>query len=306
MKYNRIVIGLLSLAAVSCSIDEIANPEKEGLTIRTPDVVYASIEDLSNDVDTKVFADDQLRVLWNEDDRITLFNKYTYGYEYYFKGDDGDSGGAFGKVPNADVVSGNTLASVFAVYPHQEKTKINNDGIITFTLPAEQTYAPNSFGRGANTMVSKTDDVQLKFKNVGGYLSFRLYGEGISVSSITLKGNNGEFLAGRCTIDMSGGLPETVMDSGKATEKITLVCNPPVELGTSDTDYIEFWMVVPPTTFSEGVTFTVKTSDGGVFEKSSTASFTLGRNKKMQVPVMEVIPNYDNAFVPFEDANFKA
>ena len=188
---------------VSCSIEEIMFPESDQRIIHSPDVVYATIINQPGDLNTKVFADSQLRVLWNEDDRITLFNKYSYGFEYYFKGDDGDTGGAFGKVPNDDVVTGNALDKVYAVYPHQGNTKVNNDGIITFYLPAEQIYAPNSFGRNANTMVSHTDDVQLKFKNVGGYIAFNLYGNDVSVTSITLKGNNHELLAGKCSINMS-------------------------------------------------------------------------------------------------------
>ena len=292
---------LLSALTVSCSLEEIAYSDFDKYDGAT---FYATINE-QPDADTKVYADDQLRVLWNADDRITIFNKYTYGYEYYFKGEDGDTAGAFGKVPNDDFVSGNTLDMVYAVYPHSNETKINNDGIITLTLPAEQTYKDSSFGIGANTMVSKTTDNQLRFKNVGVYLSLKFFAEGVSISSITLKGNNGELLAGKCTIDMSSGLPILTMDDGKATDTITLVCDPAVELGNSSSEAIAFWFVLPPVTFSNGITVTVTTSDGGVFEKSTSNKLEIGRSAITKLGALEVVPNYDNVFVEFEDDNFK-
>ena len=89
---------------------------------------------------------------------------------------------------------------------------------------------PYSSSMAANTMVSSTDDNKLKFKNVGGYLSFKFYGKDVSVSSITLKTNNGELIAGDCTVDMSGGLPESSLLADRATDAVTLTCDPPIVL----------------------------------------------------------------------------
>ena len=61
-------------------------------------VFYATIEGSADSTATKVFADDQLRVLWNADDRITIFEKYTLGEEYRFEGKDGDNAGSFSPV----------------------------------------------------------------------------------------------------------------------------------------------------------------------------------------------------------------
>ena len=86
------------------------------------------------------------------------------------------------------------------------------------------------------------------------------------------------------------GEPVTTMNSNSATGEVTLTCPIPVELSSSSSNPTAFWVVIPPTTFNEGITFTVHTSSGGVFERSSSASFTLGRNIIMEVPAMEVIP----------------
>ena len=290
MKRYRLLLGLLSVIVAACSVEETDNPEKDNLRGQLDVKYYAVSSEQTGEIDTKTFADSQLRVLWNEDDRITIFDKKTLNEEFCFDGEDGDNAGGFYPASSSgeEYVSYSDLTYACAVYPYQKSTKISYDGIVTFTLPEEQIYAPNSFGRGANTMIAKTETNQLKFMNVGGYLSFKFYGQGVSVTSIDLKGNNGEPLAGKCTISLASGEPEVTMASSNTSDKITLTCNTPIELSSSSTTPTEFWIVVPPTTFSQGITFTVHTSDGGVFKKSSSAGFTLGRNKKMQVPAMEI------------------
>lgn len=283
------VVALLFLM-VSCTnvLDNGYSPQmRPG---HTP-VFYASIEG-GDDAQTKVFADELMRVLWNADDRVTIFDKYTYGYEFYFDGEDGDNAGIFKQVPNSDFVSGNPLDHIYALYPHKTTTKISNDGEITTTLPDEQTYKAKSFGIGANTMLSVSEDSKLLFRNVGGYLSFKFYGNGVSVNSITLKGNNGEKLAGKAKITMSvNGTPTTVMQND-ATETITLTCTTPVALEASASDYTEFWFVVPPTTFTQGFTVTVTDSQGGVFTKTTSANIEIKRNKLARMAAMEVIPTH--------------
>ncbi|MBR4227482.1 MAG: hypothetical protein IKR72_00040 [Bacteroidales bacterium] len=304
MRYNHFILGLLSLLAASCSYSEITQPEEGFLNMSSNEVFYATIDE-QPDADTKVYADDQLRVLWNEDDRITIFSKFTYNQEYRFLGEDGDNAGAFRKVPNDDYVTGNDLPKSYAIYPYLESTKISNDGMITFTLPSEQIYHPDSFGIGANTMVSASETNELRFKNVGGYLSLKFYGEGVSISSITLKGNNGELLAGKCSIDMSSGLPVLSLDDSKATDAITLVCDPAVDLGNSSSEAIAFWFVLPPVTFTKGITVTVNTKDGGVFEKSTSNKLEIGRSAITKLGALEVVPRYIGN-IDFADENFKA
>lgn len=287
MSVKRLFLWMLPTLAVSCT--QAPATQNERLGPQPDDIVYATIEN-PHAPSTKVYADGQLRVLWNAGDRICYFPRYSFGYEYRFLGEDGDNAGAFQRVPVEDPVTGADLDGVYAVYPYSSGTRISYDGVITCHLPSVQRYLADSFGPGANTMVSKTDDSELHFKNAGGYLSFKLYGGGISVSSLSLQGNSGERLAGKCTIDMSTGIPAETMDPDESTESVTLECNPPVVLdGTSDA-YVEFWFVLPPVTFSNGFTLTVNTEDGRVFEKSTSGSFTIERNKIRRMAPLEVIP----------------
>ena len=177
MKNRAFGIGLLSLLAVSCSLNEIS-PLGNDLSVSGGEF-YVTIDEQPV-ADTKVYADENLKVLWNEDDRMSIFNKNTFNQEFRFTGDDGDNAGAIVRVDDT-AGSGDPLGHIYAVYPYVESTAIDGSGTLSFTLPAEQSYHEKSFGIGANTMVSVTDDIKLRFKNVGGYLSLKFYGEGVSV-----------------------------------------------------------------------------------------------------------------------------
>ena len=240
MRFRIAFLGLLSFIAASCTIEEIFTPKDDYADSAVE--FYATIDEQPYS-GTKVYADDQLRVLWNEDDRMSIFNKNTFNQEYRFLGDDGDNAGAIVRVDDT-AGSGDPLEHIYAVYPYVESTAIDASGTLSFTLPSEQSYHEKSFGIGANTMVSVTDDIKLRFKNVGGYLSLKFYGEGVSVSSIVLKGNNGELLSGPCSIVTSSGIPTVTMSSG-ASDQVTLVCNPPVELGSTSSDAVQFIFVLP-------------------------------------------------------------
>ena len=297
MKYFRYSLLLLLTLVFSCSVEESTPPDSF-----EDDVFYATVEHPSS-IETKVYADENLSILWNEDDRISIFNRSTANQEYCFTGSTGENAGTFSRVASNSSPSGSSLSKVYAVYPYQEGTSIDNNGTISFNLPSEQIYHENSFGIGANTMVSASEDNYLRFKNIGGYLVFKLYGEDVSVSSISLKGNKHEKIAGGCTIGWSNGIPVTTM-SANATEEITLTCDDPVALGSTSTDYVEFWLVVPPVTFTEGFTITVSTSDGGVFEKSTSKEISIDRSTIQRMAPIEVSPLYD--VIVFADRNFKA
>ena len=270
-------------------------------TSGTSQVFQAQIENLGDTL-TKVYADSQMRVLWNADDRISVFNKRAYNQEYKFMGENGDNAGNFEAV--GTIGEGNGLPSIYAVYPYAFEMSIDGNGLISLFLPAEQTYLANSFGKGANTMVSVTEDNMLRFKNAGGYLSFKFYGEGVSVKSITLMGNNHEKLAGKAAITMSAGDTPTVVMQNDATESITLVCDEPIALNALAENYTEFWFVIPPTTFTKGFTVTVTDILGRVFTQSTSQLVTISRNNLSRMAAMEVVPKYQ--YVPFADANFKA
>ena len=293
---------LLLLASCTSELDPMINGSRSDKARQTT-VFQASVEGCSMP-ETKVYADEDMKVLWNADDRISIFNLTTYNYQFAFTGDDGDTAGGFELIPDSGFITGTNVDYVYAAYPYSKTNKLSNQGIFTMVLPAEQSYKEHSFGIGANTMVAVTDGNFLAFKNVGGYLSLRLYGDNVSVSRITIKGNNGEKIAGKGSIDIPfGGTPTVTMDNS-ATDEISVVCNPAVKIGADANNYTDFWFVIPPVYFSLGFMITVTDDKGGVFERTTSKALTINRNTLEWMAALKVVPDYTNANVPFEDANF--
>ena len=286
MKNLYHILCLTAMLAASCSTQEI-----DPMYSRTDseELFFAQMEKTSG-WESKAYVDEQLRVLWDENDHVTIFNKNTAGLEYRFTGQTGDNAGTFEKVGTGNTSAGNALGLVYAVYPYREGTSVDNNGTLSISLPSQQTYRKGSFGIGDNTMVSCTTGNRLLFKNLCGYLMLKLYGDNVSVSTISLRGNNGEPLAGTAAVKATvDGSPVLTMGSD-ATNEISLTFDAPVTIGTSAETATVFWVVVPPTSFKNGITVTVKDDRGGIFEKTTTNSLGISRNKLATMSALEVQP----------------
>ena len=287
MKKGLFLQSLVCLLVMSCSIQELDTQDKG---TSSKDVFYAYLESYAGP-DTKVYVDENIKMHWDTGDLISIFNESTLNQEYRFKGNTGDYAGEFDKVSDP-FGTGNDLKYVCAVYPYNSSAKINNNDVLTLTLPAEQAYRNDSFGPGANTMVSVIKKGNsLTFKNVGGYLVLKFYGEGISISSIKLEGNNDEKLSGKATMTpVIGEIPLITMSSTAGTA-IVLNCENPVDVGTTKEEATMFWMVVPPTTFSKGFKLTVTGSDGKEFIKETDKNLSIVRNTLLRIAPIEVTFN---------------
>ena len=277
----------LAYALAAALFAACTTQEKDFQTPAQDEAIFYATFEQPADPGTKVYANEDLLLRWTAEDRVSIFEKNTYNQQFRFTGETGDNAGGFKKVGGDDYYTGNAIPNVVSVYPYLESTKILESGVLTVNLPAEQHYAENTFGLGANTMVSVSEDNFLQYKNVGGYLMLKLYGDGVSVSSITLKGNNGEKLAGKASVTMPlDGTPAVAL-AEDAVDQISLVCDTPVTLSATAEESKDFWLVVPPVTFSKGFTVTVS-GYGGVFEKSTEKTVTIERNNLSKMSPIEV------------------
>lgn len=252
---------------------------------------------------TRTFADEQLRLLWTKGDLLSIFTS-TLNEKYKFDGETGDNSGTFTKVNTGQFGSGNSLPNNYGIYPYSSSNKISNDGVITLSLPAKQYYAENSFGVGANTMVAVTADSKdyfLPLKAVGGFLKLRLYSsENVSVKKIRFSGNNGEKIAGLSTVYASYDQDPQIEVSTEGTSTITLDCGNGIALGSTSSDVIDFWLVVPPTVFTGGFTISVVDTNDMVFKMSTSKQREITRNTILAMPALDVIPTEKDTFVDEE------
>lgn len=282
---KKILSFLLPLAIFisGCSQEELQNDQPELLDGR---VFTASFDQ----DETRTYVENGTLLRWNAEDQISLFDGNTLNRQYKFDGQTGDNAGTF-SIVSKPFGTGNDLDCHYAVYPYASDVRITESGVITAALPAEQTYAENSFGLGANTMVAATkdiDDTFLKFWNVCGYLKLQLYGDNVTVKSIILTGNNNEKLAGKVSIVPVYGQEPVMTISDDATSSITLNCGEGVRLGSSSENATDFWIVVPPTTFEGGFTIVLTDINGGVFAKSTSNEILIERNVIRPMKAFEI------------------
>ena len=284
MKRELVLQSLICLLVVSCSVHELDTWD----TLSQADMVYYVTLESYADPGTRVYVDENVKLRWDADDRVSLFRS-TLNEQWRFTGGTGDNTGEITSA-SSQFGTGADIDFRCAVYPYQSSTKIDDkNNVLNLTLPEMQTYRKGSFSRGANMMVSVTDenDSMLKFKNIGGYLVFNFYGDGVSVSSIRIEGRNGEFLSGEATMPAAIGVIPKITMASTAGTSITLSCDD-IALDASEEKATEFWMVVPPTTFTKGFILTVTGADGKEFVKKSDKELTVVRNTVLRVAPLEL------------------
>ena len=297
MKKGFVLQSAVCLLAVSCSVHEM---ETMNPIPAEDDVFYASLEPYSAP-DTRVYVDNEntvdgkFMVFWDAEDQISIFNESTLNQKYEFIGKTGDNAGYFQNKSDGSGTGTANKGIVCAVYPYQTSTNLDAAGILTLTLPKEQAYREGSFGPGANTMVSTTEsnDNLLRFRNVGGYMVFKFYGAGpensdLTIKSIKLEGRNGELLSGEAT--MTPAVNESPDIEMASTAKTSITLQGKVKLGKTENNATQFWMVVPPTTFSKGITVTVTDKDGKVFIKETDKKLVIERNSVSTMTPVQVKP----------------
>ena len=310
MKRHIIFLSIAVISLASCGKDNQLLELQETDIVKESPVFHATTEG-NTQTATKAYLNEDLKVLWNQSDLITIFNKTTDNEQYCFTGNEGDPAGYFKKVSGGSD-SATTLNKVFAVYPYNPDIEINSNEVLTVLLPSEQNYKANSFGVGANTMVAVSENTDLSFRNLCGYLRLKLYGNNITIKKVSITGNHDEIIGGQATVTVDQyGIPTAQMITDPAnpyiSKKVSITCEG-ISLGTTSDTATEFCFVIPPVTFSNGFTLTVsgyKDGQYGSFVKSTSNSVAITRNVRRNMATLEVELEPLET-VAFDDETFKA
>lgn len=281
--YTRMGLALLLPLAAACQQGE--NEAPEAPAPKGPLSVEASVEVPEGYQDTKVFMDADAHIFWNAGDQISFFPKTTQNCAFTFQGTDGSKSGSFSAIyPEDDTAQ--AVDRYYAAYPYRDDNSLSTAGVLTLSLPAAQVYQAGSFDPQAQLMAAVSISTSIGFKNVCCVVGFQLYGAGVEVCSLSLRGNSGEILAGPMTVT-PGDEPAYAFTAAASATEITLTAATPVVLDATTPTL--FWMVVPPLPFHDGFTLTVTAPDGKTFEKTSHKDITLVRNHAHRMAALEVV-----------------
>jgi len=157
-------------------------------------VLSATVEQQSEPSATKTILEGGA-VKWVENDLIKVFDNAGKGAKYTAQSE-GTSTTFDGPTDAEAEFSASNLSC--AIYPYSAATCSGTT--ITFSLPATQTYAANSFGQDANVAVGTVSGSSISFKNVCGALKLQLKGS-MKVKKIVLTSTDN--LWGTFSVDAS-------------------------------------------------------------------------------------------------------
>lgn len=239
-------------------------------------------------------------IRWSEGDQIVAFMKTSLGLKYQIKPSYvGKTSGYFSKVSSGsfdDLGAGMELDHNVAYYPYLkavECDKSGSDYILHVTLPAEQTYAAESFGNGSFPMVAVSEDSDITFKNVCGGMKLQLKGSQ-KVTSIKLQGKNNEKLSGAAIVTayIDGETKPSIAMSQTASTSVTLNCGNGVQL--SESDVTEFIIALPPVVFTKGFTVTVTDDAGKTCTVETDKANAVLRSHLLSMPAVDWIDDKNN------------
>ena len=317
MKGDLVMKNIFAILAVFAFIwgcekvdrDEPVNevsPDEEFSDSILPEILYASISNEEKPQTRTIVGDDGKKVLWQTGDAISYFAydihnaKYVYA-KYVYEGEGGESNVELSKDNDKPGTTGTTLSRFLAVYPYNENTTVVYDDkervdIINLTYPTTQTYAADSFGKGANIMVAAekdNGDDKLYFRNACGYLVIKLYGN-TTVKNITLSAVDGvSKIAGKATIVTDENKIPVATMSDEASTSVTLDCsnNGGVVLSTDQNNPTEFWFALPPVNIKGGIKIVVTDMSGNIYTKQTTKDVNITRNNVQPMAALQFVSN---------------
>lgn len=247
---------------------------------------------------SRTSLDEDNRVLWSAGDEIAIFENKDVPSRYQVsESSAGQSSAEFFLIEEAQ--SGTAAGADVAVYPYAESLTLSKMSTGAYRVrgldvPEVQKYAGQSFDSGAFPMiaVSEAGSGRLAFKNICGVLRLYLTGES-AVSSITVKGNNGELLSGPAVITAEHEAFPTMSSGTGAKEEVRLDCGAEGVMLDKNVP-TPFSIVLPPVSFSQGFTVTVRSVDGAEMAIRTDKENPIRRSGVLNMPPVCFVPSVDD------------
>ena len=306
IKHIYLLLAALSIVACTKLDDNVLATNQVGL----PDTIELSFEDSTDD--TRVAINEYNQTTWSPGDAISVFYRSTKNLKWQYEGDYETTHASFSYISGDTGTQ--TSEAITILYPYNEDASVDYScRYIHTALPATQQYAKNSYGLNGNIMVASGNNTRFKLRSVCGWLRIAIVGADRKISSVSLRGNNGEILAGDIVIDANSA--EYTLDNGGSTaNKITLKCGDGLALQYAP---VYLHIGVLPQTFSKGITVEVKYTDGHTTKLNTTSAMTIARNHIVPMecvdsegnPISSSVPNNQiwysaTGHVDFENGNY--
>ena len=249
MNTNRFIVAIIALLAGSCS-KEVQLTDKADIA-KQQCVIQCRIEDDAPDTKTALLPD-ATTVVWRTKDEIAILSAAGEKEIFQIKTGIGSSSAQF---------AGPELGAgpFTAIYPASAEVS-TSENVLSFKLPAVQTYVQDSFGVGASPMVASVTDLSapISFRNLCGLLCIKLTAKpSFRVSKLVVKDLSGIMLWGDCllTLDGNEGTDAQELSIEQGTDEITLMMSSPLTL--SESTPTKFYVAIPAGSFEIGFSLSI-------------------------------------------------
>ena len=233
--------------------------------------------------DTKSVKLEDGTVWWGPQEEISMF---------YGSGTAGGSKFTSTNTSHAETVEfeGNITISgskeFWAVYPYSADNSCDGSSITT-VIPHQQTGVEGNFSNDAFPAMAKASSMNLPFWNICGGVKF--FVSRTDIKSVTIKGNNGETLAGKVKVAFNAdGHPEvTEVIDGQSEVTLTAPdggCFKPLKY---------YYITLLPTTLDGGITLTFTTD-------TEIGTLTSDKEQTIKRSIFGVLKNVDSKVSEWE------
>ena len=282
---KKLYIYLLAAAAavVSCAKENFVEPSENNFRIAVAETAP-----------TKSYLNDHYQIVWERGaDKVSLFLKTDNNCLT------ATSTGTTTYLEKAGELAGTTSKWAYALYPY-DADATHSTGTITTTLPAAQKAIPNQYSNiiavGASDLSGSTP-TPIHFQTCVTLVEVDLQTDG--VKTISLRGNNGETLAG--TLRM------TVPSADDKVPDPTIV-NGLKEVSLSDNGKVlakgKYYLAIAPQEFPKGLRIILK-GDAFETEKLTTNPVSAIRGKRLIAGALDLqtVPTDSGFSLTYDDGD---
>ena len=283
---KKLYIYLLAAAAavVSCAKENFVEPSENNFRIAVAETAP-----------TKSYLNDHYQIVWERGaDKVSLFLKTDNNCLT------ATQTGTTTYLEKAGALVGNTSKWAYALYPYDAEAT-NTTGSISTTLPAQQQAIPNQYGLivavGASDCSKPDAPTPIHFQTCVTLVEVDLQTDG--VKTISLRGNNGETLAG--TLRM------TVPSADDKVPDPTIV-NGLKEVSLSDNGKVlakgKYYLAIAPQEFPKGLRIILK-GDAFETEKLTTNPVSATRGKRLIAGALDLqtVPTDSGFSLTYDDGD---
>ena len=254
---------------------------------------------LSAGMTTRTSMEDTGKVVWHEDDHISVLTA-SANYDFAAESVDGGKASFTGLVTETDASSD---VAKYAVYPYTKGLSLNGSTVSGIVIPDEQHFSEISgtsvsFAQNTNPSIgSVSADNQIMFYNLCGLVRVKINTQS-SITKITLRGKQNDAIAGTGAADAASEAPAWTAAAAKQSIVLTKT-----DASAFAADGVTFTFVVAPVTFENGLEIVLENDQNGAYTWTSGKNITINRAKYKSFEITakagdfeEVVPMPENAW----------